>query len=121
MIKDILLVGAGGFVGSVLRYLVAVAMKPYGAFPWGTFTVNVVGCLLIGIICGLASRHPGFPPSTNLFLTVGLCGGFTTFSTFSRESLTLLQNGNLAAFCCYAVGSVVLGIAAVALAFYLTK
>ena len=58
MIKDLLYIGAGGFLGSVLRYLVSVAMKSQNAFPWGAFTVNLIGCLLIGIICGLASRHP---------------------------------------------------------------
>ena len=121
MIKDLLYIGAGGFLGSVLRYLVSVAMKSHNAFPWGTFTVNLVGCLLIGILCGFASRHPNFPSSANLFLTVGLCGGFTTFSTFSKEALSLLQNGNIMTFCLYAIGSVVLGIAAVALGCWLAK
>ena len=121
MIKDLLYIGAGGFLGSVLRYLVSVAMKSHNAFPWGTFTVNLVGCLLIGIISGFASRHPNFPSSANLFLTVGLCGGFTTFSTFSKEALSLLQNGNIMTFCLYAIGSVVLGIAAVALGYWLAK
>ena len=121
MIKELLYIGAGGFLGSVLRYLVSVLLRSQHAFPWGTFAVNVAGCLLIGMICGFASRHPNFPPSANLFLTVGLCGGFTTFSTYSKEALSLLQGGNIATFCLYAIGSVVLGIAAVALGYWLTK
>ena len=121
MIKDLLYIGAGGFLGSVLRYLVAVVMRSHNVFPWGTFTVNLVGCLIIGLICGFAGSHPSFPPSVNLFLTVGLCGGFTTFSTFSKEALTLLQNGNITAFCLYAIGSVVLGVSCVALGYWLAK
>lgn len=121
MIKEILYIGAGGFIGSVLRYLLTIAMKSQSAFPWGTFTVNIIGCLLLGLFCGIIGRHPNFPQSANLFLTVGLCGGFTTFSTFSKESLTLLQNGNIGAFCFYALGSVILGIVAAATGFWLAK
>ena len=121
MIKDILYIGAGGFLGSVLRYLIAIAMRSHNVFPWGTFTVNLVGCLIIGFICGFAGRHPNLSPSVNLFLTVGLCGGFTTFSTFSKEALTLLQNGSITAFCLYAIGSVVLGVSCVALGYWLAK
>ena len=121
MIKEILYIGAGGFIGSVLRYLVTIAMKSQLAFPWSTFTVNIIGCLLLGLFCGIIGRHPNFPQSANLFLTVGLCGGFTTFSTFSKESLALLQSGDTVTFCLYAIGSVVLGILAVALGFWLAK
>ena len=120
MIKDILYVGLGGFIGSVLRYMVSLAMRSAGAFPWGTFTVNIAGCLLIGLITGLAGRHTGLPNGANLFLTVGLCGGFTTFSTYSREALTLLQQGHTLVFVLYAAGSVVMGLLAVALGLWLT-
>lgn len=99
MIKEILLVGLGSCVGGVLRYLVSLLMKTAGGgFPWGTFTVNILGCLLIGLLWGLGSKS--LSPQLMLLLSVGLCGGFTTFahqargahhSTFSRESLAMLQ------------------------------
>ena len=121
VLKDILLVGAGSFLGGIARYLIALVMKGFSAsFPWATMTANIVGCLLIGILWATFNRTN---PSSqlNLFLTVGFCGGFTTFSTFSKESLNLLQTGNYTVFCLYALGSVVLGILAVALGFALAK
>lgn len=121
MIKELIYIGAGGFIGSVLRYLVSLAFSSQNSFPWGTFTVNIVGCVLIGLICGFANRVPNLSQNINLFLTVGLCGGFTTFSTFSKEALALLQAGNIIAFCLYAVWSVTIGILAVALGFWLAK
>ena len=90
-------------------------------FPWGTFVVNVAGCLLIGILWGVMSRLQNISPAFSLFLMVGFCGGFTTFSTFSREGLTLLQANNYFLFSLYVIGSVVLGILAVALGYYTTK
>ena len=86
-------------------------------FPWGTFAVNVAGCLLIGILWGVTSRFQNVSPSLSLFLMVGFCGGFTTFSTFSKEGLTILQANNYILFSLYAIGSVVLGIMAVALGY----
>ena len=121
VLKDILLVGAGSFLGGIARYLIALGMKGFSAsFPWATMTANIVGCLLIGILWATFNRTN---PSSqlNLFLTAGFCGGFTTFSTFSKESLNLLQAGNYTVFCLYALGSVVLGILAVAIGFALAK
>ncbi len=115
MLRDILMVGAGSFLGGAARYGVSLLMRTVGGgFPWGTFTVNIVGCLLIGLLWGYTSRSAQLPAWLSLFLMVGFCGGFTTFSTFSKESLALLQSGSYTAFVLYAVGSVVLGIAAVA-------
>ena len=88
--------------------------------PWGTMTVNVVGCFLIGLLSGL-SFGGQISPTTKLVLVTGFCGGFTTFSTFSKKALTLLQNGNITAFCLYATGSVVLGVSCVALGYWLAK
>ena len=121
VLKDILLVGAGSFLGGIARYLIALVMKGFSAsFPWATMTANIAGCLLIGLLWATFNRTN---PSSqlNLFLTAGFCGGFTTFSTFSKESLNLLQTGNYTVFCLYALGSVVLGILAVAIGFALAK
>ena len=120
MWKDILLVGIGSLVGGVVRYLMSLLMKiAGGGFPWGTFTVNILGCLLIGLLWGWGSRS--LSPQLMLLLSVGLCGGFTTFSTFSRESLYLLQGGSYLMFALYVAGSVILGIGATALGWQLTK
>ena len=91
MIKDIILVGIGSGIGGICRYLISLAMtQARNGFPWGTFTVNIAGCLLIGILWGVTSRFQNVSPSFSLFLMVGFCGGFTTFSTFSKEGLTML-------------------------------
>lgn len=121
MLKDILLVGIGSCFGGICRYLVSVAMRGAAAFPWGTLTANMAGCLLIGVLWGMQSRFPHVAPWCTPLLAVGFCGGFTTFSTFSRESLSLLQAGDYLPFAFYAVGSVLLGILAVALGFLLAK
>lgn len=121
IIKDILLVGAGSFFGGIARYLISLAMKGMsGAFPWATMTANIAGCLLIGIIWAVMNRYNA-SNQLNLLLAVGFCGGFTTFSTFSKEGLCLLQAGNYSSFILYALGSVVLGLLAVALGFALAK
>ena len=119
MIKDIVLVGIGSGIGGICRYLISLSMGHlHEGFPWGTFTVNIVGCLLIGILWGLTSRFQHLAPAFSLLLMVGFCGGFTTFSTFSKEGLTMLQTNNYALFALYTLGSVVLGIVAVALGFW---
>jgi len=120
--KDLMLVGVGSLFGGIARYLVSLAMRGVGgAFPWGTLTANIAGCLLIGLLWGLFNRCPNLSPSLNLLLMVGFCGGFTTFSTFSRESLALLEAGNYLSFVLYAFGSLGLGLLAVALGFAITK
>ena len=122
MIKEILLVGAGSFAGGAARYLVSHFMLPVSnGFPWGTFTVNVLGCLLIGALWGWSSRCPHLSPALSLVLSVGFCGGFITFSTFSKENLTLLQSGNYISFILYAFGSIALGLIAVMLGVTITK
>ena len=114
MIKDLLLVGLGSGLGGMCRYLVSqLLVTTQNGFPWGTFTVNIVGSLLIGLLWGLSSRLPSLSPVLTLLFMVGFCGGFTTFSTFSREGLTLLQMQNYTLFLLSTLGSVVLGILAV--------
>ena len=113
MIKDIILVGAGSFLGGIARYLVSLLMKGVsGAFPWATMTVNIAGCLLIGVLWAVFSRSTA-SSQLNLLLTVGFCGGFTTFSTFSKESLCLLQANDFVGFSLYTIGGVALGLLAV--------
>ena len=122
MIKEILYIGAGGFIGSILRYIISQLMKQASdGFPWGTLIVNLFGSLLIGIIGGLISKNGNISQNLALFLTVGLCGGFTTFSTFSKEALVLLQNGCYLNFIAYIASSVILGLLAVALGLWITK
>lgn len=105
-------VGLGGFVGSVLRYL--VTLLPYGAgFPVKTLAINVLGAFVLGLICALATRHVDASPQLVLMLKVGVCGGFTTFSTFALETSDLLQSGAWPAALAYVVASVVLSVAAV--------
>lgn len=123
MLKAILLVGSGSFVGGALRYLVSLAMKGggNGTFPWGTLVVNLAGCFLIGLLYGLFSRFSSTESNWCLLLTTGVCGGFTTFSTFANESLKMLQAGNMWAFIGYVSVSVFVGIALVALGFTIVK
>lgn len=121
-LKSILLVGSGSFIGGAARYLVSVLMKGVGkGFPWATLTVNLVGCFLIGLLWGWLGRSSQLDSNLSLFLMVGLCGGFTTFSTFSKEALILLQNGNLWNFAIYVAASIVAGILCVAGAYLITK
>lgn len=88
MFNNIILVAAGGATGSVLRYLCGKALNE-GAFPYGTLLVNVAGCLLIGLLWGYFARH--INEGLRLLLVMGFCGGFTTFSTFTYESVHLMQ------------------------------
>jgi CrcB protein len=115
MLKDILIVGMGSFLGGVLRFLVskglaAVAMV---AFPWGTFTVNIVGCLLIGFLSALPSSGTVISPATRLLLTTGFCGGFTTFSTFMNENASMAKDGQMVTMALYVSASIFLGFVAV--------
>ena len=122
IIKNILAVGAGSFIGGAARYIVSLGMKGIGkGFPWATLAVNLVGCLMIGLLWGLLSRNAAENTSWGLFLTVGLCGGFTTFSTFSKEALAMLQTGQMWGFASYIAISVLAGIALVALGYYIAR
>ena len=115
MIKNVLLVGLGGGVGSMARYLCQkwFAENIPHPFPWGTFIVNIIGCFLIGLIYAIAEKTTMLSPQTRLLLIAGLCGGFTTFSAFAFENMDLLRSGDTMYFLLYTVGSVGLGIAAV--------
>lgn len=111
----LLLIFIGGGAGSVLRYLLSLfsnGMWSIGGFPVGTFMCNVLGCFLIGLFNSLAATM-GWSSDLRLMLTVGLCGGFTTFSTFSNEGMALLSSGNYMMYGLYLVLSIVIGLLAV--------
>lgn len=96
----ILLVGAGGFVGAIMRYLVSGWVQDLSrslSFPYGTLTVNLAGCLLIGLLAGLSEYRNVLGPETRALLLIGVLGGFTTFSSFSYETIELLRGGETTA------------------------
>lgn len=117
MLKDFLLVSCGSFLGGGLRFLVSKWIQTLSviSFPFGTFTVNVLGCFLIGFLSGLPVSGEVMNPSTKLFLATGFCGGFTTFSTFMNENSSLLKDENYVYLVLYIFGSLALGMAAVLL------
>ena len=120
--KSFLLVFLGGGLGSVLRYLISIAMNQYSkVLPFGTFTVNMLGCLLIGLILGYAQKENTLNSNQTLLLATGFCGGFTTFSAFANKNLELIKNGEIFNFSVYTIGSVLIGILAVCIGFYLTN
>ena len=121
--KAIFFVAAGSGLGGMLRYgLQAVAYKVYpSVFPIGTLLVNVLGCLAIGVFFGLFEKGQLLHPGMKLFLMTGICGGFTTFSTFALENMSLLRSGHFFYFLLYTTGSVALGLLATVAGIYLVK
>ena len=114
MMLNCLFVGLGGFIGSVCRYLIGLLPVREGTvFPWKTLAINVAGAFVIGLIAALAARKDGMDPRMVLFWRVGLCGGFTTFSTFAFESGELLRQGSGALALAYILSSVCFSILAV--------
>lgn len=109
-------------VGSIARYLTVAYLtdKTQTSFPIGTFTVNIVGCLLIGVIAGLSERF-NLLPEYRVFLTAGICAGFTTFSSFAFENVSLLQDRDYITFFLYTALSFVLGMAATILGLFVTR
>lgn len=120
MLKNALLVFIGGGMGSVLRYLTSRYFNNLN-FPFGTFTVNILGSLLLGIILGLVLKNQHISGPTNLLFGIGFCGGFTTFSTFAVENQVFLRSGDYLTFALYTFGSVLLGILAVFIGLGLSK
>ena len=111
----ILLVAAGGAVGSVLRYLVGLwTLRSFGpAFPWGTLTVNITGSFLIGVLAEAIARKFGASAEMRVFLITGILGGYTTFSAFSLDAMTLLERGEPVTALIYVASSVLLSALAV--------
>lgn len=114
MLKTLLIIGSGGFLGSVSRFLVSKYVHVFWPtyFPLGTLLVNISGCFLIGLIYGMSERTNLFNSDLRLFLTIGFCGGFTTFSTFANENITLLRDSEYFYFILYTSLSVILGLSA---------
>ena len=123
MIRSLIIVALGGGMGSALRFLASKFIQDNmsGAFPYPTMAVNIMGCLLIGVFYGLSSRGSLGGDSAKLLLTTGLCGGFTTFSTFCNENLSLMRGGHALATLLYTSGSVVLGFIAVAVGYWIAE
>lgn len=119
MIKNILLIGIGGFVGSVARYFLSrlnLSFEFY-AIPIGTLSVNVLGSFIIGLLMGISDKSTILTADLRLLLMVGLCGGFTTFSSFTSENLMLMHNGQFLSVFLYTGLSILLGFLAVYLGF----
>ena len=123
MIKSIVIVGIGSFFGGALRYYLSTLIKgccTHG-FPWGTLTVNALGCLIFGMLFALFHKSGTTYSPWCLLLTTGVCGGFTTFSTFAHESIQMLQSNNIMGFACYVGASIILGLALVALGYWVVS
>ncbi|MGN0188379.1 MAG: fluoride efflux transporter CrcB [Candidatus Cryptobacteroides sp.] len=122
VVRNILIVGTGSFLGGASRYMVSLLLKNFGkGFPWATIAANLLGCFLIGMLWAYFSRDVNGSGNWALFLMAGFCGGFTTFSTFSKEALMMLQTGNFWSFAGYVALSVLAGIALVALGYRLVR
>lgn len=116
MIYNCIAVGVGGCIGAVLRFLIGlIPVKETVLFPIKTFGINMAGCLLIGLLAVLMTRtaNDTFPEWLGLFLKVGICGGFTTFSTFALESTDLIRNGHAGVAFAYMILSVVIGVSVI--------
>lgn len=119
MIKGFMIAGLGSFIGGGLRFVISRWMQTgsTSAFPYGTLAVNILGCLLIGIFYALSERCTWLNPELKLFLTVGLCGGFTTFSTFINDHYQLFKASQLFSLSIYLSLSLVGGMAALCLGY----
>ena len=123
MLKSLLIVGTGSFIGGAIRYLLSTFIKNVSGqgFPWGTLSVNLLGCFLFGIIFAIFSKNSSTDNTLFLPLATDICGGFTTFSTFANESVQMLQHGNTSGFIGYVATSVIAGLVLIALCYWMIK
>ena len=115
MITRTLVVGIGGFLGASARYLLGGAIYRWlpATFPWATFVINATGCFGIGLVVALAEERMVLGPTIRLFLTVGVLGGYTTFSSFGYETMVLVREGSFGAAAFNVLAQVALGLFAV--------
>lgn len=123
MLKQVLLVGLGGAIGSVFRFLTSVFMARYtlNSFPLGTFVANILGCFILGICVGVFGKNPTENENLRLLFITGFCGGYTTFSTFASENVQLLHQQNYVMLATYTLVSLLLGFLAVVVGLNLGK
>jgi CrcB protein len=122
--KSLLLAGVGGFIGTCLRYLFNVViyrLLDYPSFPYGTFVINVLGCLIIGLLSGLAESRVVFTPEVRVFIFIGILGGFTTFSTFGYETFSMMRDGQFILAATNVGLQVILGLAGVWLGYSFSR
>jgi CrcB protein len=112
--KNLIVIGTGGAIGAIARHLLGVLVVRHVSwgFPLSTFLVNLSGCFVIGLLYGIATRYTWLTLEWRLFLITGICGGYTTFSSFSFESISLMRQGSYTYFFLYVFGSVILGLLA---------
>ena len=120
--KQILLVFIGGGIGSAARFSIGKLLKnTISTLPIGTFFVNILGCLLIGVLMGWGLKNQNINENQTLLLITGFCGGFTTFSAFAAENQFFLKNGEFTQFLTYTLASLILGILAVIFGLFISK
>lgn len=110
---EILAVGLGGMLGSILRYFIGLIPVGKMNFPIKTFVINVVGAFAIGMVAAYSLKHSSLDPKIVLFLKVGICGGFTTFSSYALETTDLIKSGHMTLGLLYVIVSIILGVFAV--------
>ncbi len=123
MIKSILLVGFGGGIGSIFRYLTSIAISKYfpTKFPLATFTANILGCFIIGLLFGYFEKNNLVNSDMKLLFVTGFCGGYTTFSTFGYENISLFQSNNSLLAFAYIAASLIFGLLAVWIGLIIAK
>jgi len=120
--KQILLVFIGGGFGSTLRFIIGKYMNSTETgIPWGTFTANILGSLIIGVILGFAAKNDALSSNQTLLLATGFCGGFTTFSSFAYENHVFLKSGDFTSFALYTIGSFIIAFLAVFAGLFIAK